>query len=123
MDEVKVGDRVILIVYQEDECIFCASSIRKIYPDKRFNDITRYDLDGFDYLERGEFKTKKQVFSMLKLDEEDIGRWLLELEDANLDIDKLRRTVDILILKISAQKLRAYEDRAIDLNKAIDRNG
>ena len=65
MDEVNVGDKVIVIEYQEDGCVFCASTIQKIYRDEDFSHIKRYDLDGFEYIERGEFITKKQALGML----------------------------------------------------------
>ena len=122
-EKLKVGDKVITLEYVEDGCEFCATRIRKIYPDRIFNDITRYDLDGFEYVERGEFVTKKQAFDMLGMVEEDIGGWLLESEDDNLDIDKLRTIRDIVVLKIDAQRLGVYEDRAVELNEVIDRHG
>lgn len=66
MDEVIVGDRVIAIEYQEEGCIFCGAVVQRIYPDRDFNHIKRYDLNGFgDYIEREEFITKKQALDML----------------------------------------------------------
>ena len=66
MDEVKVGDRVIVIECNDDGCVSYASTIQKIYPDKTFSDITCYDCEGIEYLEREEFITKKQAMKMLE---------------------------------------------------------
>ena len=64
----------------------------------------------------------------LKMNEKEIVKYVLTLEDTYSNLVKLQTMRDIVSLKIDditnkkIQKLEEYEDIACDLNEAIDRN-